>query len=85
MTWISLIGIALGVAALIVTLAVRTGFREEFVDTILGANAHVAVQWWLLLRRAGQHLPSQRRQFFDQAGRRNLLPGWKYVELQLIR
>ncbi len=43
MTWISLIGIALGVAALIVTLAVRTGFRAEFVDTILGANAHVAV------------------------------------------
>ncbi|WBU52474.1 lipoprotein-releasing ABC transporter permease subunit [Paracoccus sp. SCSIO 75233] len=43
MTWISLIGIALGVAALIVTLAVRTGFREEFVDTILGANAHTTV------------------------------------------
>ncbi|MFV0294001.1 MAG: lipoprotein-releasing ABC transporter permease subunit [Paracoccus sp. (in: a-proteobacteria)] len=43
MTWISLIGIALGVAALIVTLAVRTGFREEFVDTILGANAHTTI------------------------------------------
>ncbi|MDO5642431.1 MAG: lipoprotein-releasing ABC transporter permease subunit [Paracoccus sp. (in: a-proteobacteria)] len=43
MTWISLIGIALGVAALIVTLAVRTGFRAEFVDTILGANAHTSV------------------------------------------
>ena len=43
MTWISLIGVALGVAALIVTLAVRTGFRAEFVDTILGANAHTAV------------------------------------------
>ena len=43
MTWISLIGIALGVAALIVTLAVRTGFRAEFVDTILGANAHSSV------------------------------------------
>ncbi|WBU55910.1 lipoprotein-releasing ABC transporter permease subunit [Paracoccus sediminicola] len=43
MTWISLIGIALGVAALIVTLAVRTGFRAEFVDTILGANAHTTV------------------------------------------
>ncbi|MDO5605958.1 MAG: ABC transporter permease [Paracoccus sp. (in: a-proteobacteria)] len=43
MTWISLIGIALGVAALIVTLAVRTGFRTDFVDTILGANAHVSV------------------------------------------
>ena len=43
MTWISLIGIALAVFALIATLAVRTGFREEFVDTILGANAHVTV------------------------------------------
>lgn len=43
MTWISLTGIALGVAALIITLAVRTGFREEFVDTILGANAHTTV------------------------------------------
>ncbi len=43
MTWISLIGITLAVAALIITLAVRTGFRTEFVDTILGANAHVTV------------------------------------------
>ncbi|RNF36263.1 lipoprotein-releasing ABC transporter permease subunit [Paracoccus methylarcula] len=43
MTWISLIGIALGVMALIATLAVRAGFRAEFVDTILGANAHTTV------------------------------------------
>jgi len=43
MTWISLIGITLAVAALIITLAVRSGFRYEFVDTILGANAHVTV------------------------------------------
>ena len=43
MTWISLIGITLGVAALIVTLAVRAGFRGEFVDTILGSNAHITV------------------------------------------
>ncbi|QJD17699.1 lipoprotein-releasing ABC transporter permease subunit [Paracoccus sanguinis] len=43
MTWISLIGIALGVMALIATLAVRSGFRTEFVDTILGANAHTTV------------------------------------------
>lgn len=44
MTWISLLGIALGVAALIATLAVRSGFRHEFVDTIIGANPHVTVQ-----------------------------------------
>ena len=43
MTWISLIGIALAVFALIATLAVRTGFRSEFVGTSLGANAHVTL------------------------------------------
>ena len=43
MTWISLIGITLAVMALIATLAVRSGFRAEFVDTILGANAHVTL------------------------------------------
>ena len=43
MTWISLVGITLAVFALIATLAVRAGFRAEFVDTILGANAHVTI------------------------------------------
>ena len=43
MTWISLIGITLAVAALIATLSVRAGFRAELVDTILGANAHVTL------------------------------------------
>ena len=43
MTWISFIGITLAVFALIATMAVRSGFRAEFVDTILGANAHVTV------------------------------------------
>ena len=43
MTWISLIGITLAVFALIATLAVRAGFRAEFVNTLLGANAHVTV------------------------------------------
>ncbi|MGV8952180.1 MAG: ABC transporter permease, partial [Cypionkella sp.] len=43
MTWISLLGITLAVFALIATLAVRSGFRAEFVDTILGSNAHVTV------------------------------------------
>ena len=43
MTWISLIGITLAVFALIATLAVRSGFRAELVDTILGSNAHVTV------------------------------------------
>ncbi|MGZ9810640.1 lipoprotein-releasing ABC transporter permease subunit [Pseudoroseicyclus sp. H15] len=43
MTWISLLGVMLSVAALIATLSVRAGFRAEFVDTILGANAHATI------------------------------------------
>lgn len=43
MTWISLIGIMLAVFALVATMAIRSGFRSDFVDTILGANAHVTV------------------------------------------
>ena len=43
MTWISLVGIALAVFALIATLAVRSGFRHEFVGTIVGANPHVSL------------------------------------------
>jgi len=43
MTVISFLGITLAVAALIATLAVRTGFRHEFVGTILGANPHISL------------------------------------------
>ena len=43
MTVISFLGITLAVAALIATLAVRTGFRYEFVGTILGANPHISL------------------------------------------
>ena len=54
MTWISFIGISLAVMALIATLAVRTGFRHEFVGTILGANPHISVQAAPRVNEAGQ-------------------------------
>jgi lipoprotein-releasing system permease protein len=38
---VSIVGVALAVFALVVTLAVRAGFRAEFVGTMLGANPHV--------------------------------------------
>lgn len=41
---IAVTGVALGVAALIVTLAVMTGFDEELQGKIVGASAHVIVQ-----------------------------------------
>jgi lipoprotein-releasing system permease protein len=39
----SLLGIALGVATLIIVMAVMNGFRAELTDRILGINAHIAV------------------------------------------
>ncbi|RMD88745.1 MAG: lipoprotein-releasing ABC transporter permease subunit [Alphaproteobacteria bacterium] len=54
MTWISLVGITLAVFALIATLSVRAGFRAEFVDTILGANAHVTVYSELRVDESGR-------------------------------
>ena len=41
---IALIGISLGVAAMIITFAVRSGFRTEYVKTILGNEGHAEVQ-----------------------------------------
>jgi len=39
----SLMGIALGVATLIIVLSVMNGFRGELLDRILGLNGHIAV------------------------------------------
>jgi lipoprotein-releasing system permease protein len=54
MAWISLIGITLAVFALVATLAVRTGLREETVRTILGANAHLEVLYHTVITDDGR-------------------------------
>ena len=41
--WFSLLGIALGVATLIIVMAVMNGFRQELLTRILGLNGHVSV------------------------------------------
>jgi lipoprotein-releasing system permease protein len=43
-TIISVVGVAVGVMALIVVLAVMTGFTDEFRAKILGVNSHVVIQ-----------------------------------------
>src|ERR1700729_3566486 len=40
----SLVGIALGVATLIIVMSVMGGFRQEFLASILGFNGHVTVE-----------------------------------------
>lgn len=41
---ISIGGVAVGVAALIIVLAVMTGFKEDIRDKILGTTAHIIIQ-----------------------------------------
>ena len=41
---ISIIGVAVGVAALISVLAVMSGFDQELKEKIIGSNAHIIVQ-----------------------------------------
>ena len=44
-TWMSVAGIAIGVMALIVVIAVMTGFQDEIRERILGINPHIVVAW----------------------------------------
>ena len=41
--WFSLIGIALGVATLIVVMSVMNGFRQELFQRVMGLNGHMNV------------------------------------------
>lgn len=43
-TSVSVLGVALGVAALTIVLAVTTGFEAQFREKVLGVNAHIIVQ-----------------------------------------
>ena len=43
-TLFSFLGIALGVATLIVVMSVMNGFHHELMDKILGVNGHAFVQ-----------------------------------------
>jgi len=42
--FLSLLGITIGVMALIVVMAVMNGFRTELIDRILGLNGHLIIQ-----------------------------------------
>jgi lipoprotein-releasing system permease protein len=60
---ISLVAVALGVAALIIVMSVMNGFRAELFDKIVGLNGHAVIQGY-----SGRGLPDWRR-LVDEARR----------------
>jgi lipoprotein-releasing system permease protein len=69
----AVIGIALGVATLIIVLSVMNGFRKELFDKILGLNGHVIV------RPLGRSF----NDYAETADRLNAVPGVK-VSLPVV-
>jgi len=81
-TWVSLLGVGLGVAALIVILSVMNGFEGELRDQLLALSAHARV-----VPVAGAAAPDQ-AQWAAVAARLRGRPGVSgvapYVEIQAL-
>ncbi len=58
-TFISIAGIFLGVAALIIVLAVMNGFEKDLRDKILGVNSHIVVMDYSGAMRNYRHVMTQ--------------------------
>lgn len=64
-TWISIIGVAVGVASLIIALAITTGTRRDLQSRLLSSTAHVelmrtmsdGIRNWRALTERLRHLP----------------------------
>src|SRR5213083_1934771 len=54
----SFLGILLGVATLIIVMAVMNGFRKELLDKILGLNGHFWCSRWNRRSRTGRMSPN---------------------------
>lgn len=74
---VSMLGIGLGVAALIVVLSVMNGFQKEVRDRMLGVLAHIEV-----LEPFGQSLPDPERTLQQALANPNVLAAAPFVAAQ---
>ena len=72
---ISMLGIALGVAALIVVLSVMNGFQDELRSRILGVAAHIEITGFDNTLADWQRVAAESRQGARSAGRRAVRDG----------
>ena len=42
-SWFSIIGISLGVAAIIIVMSIMNGFRSNLIERLIGVNSHINV------------------------------------------
>ena len=77
--WMATGSVALGVAALIITLAVMTGFREDIRDKILGVQPHIVITAF------DGRLDPQSPSFVDVLNKRAGVVAWSpYVTGQVL-
>jgi lipoprotein-releasing system permease protein len=76
-TGISIVGVAAGVASLIVALAINNGFRQDLQDRLIGSSSHISLlritddgikDWPLLLERLSKqpHVVAAAPAIFEQ-------------------
>ena len=73
-TWVSLLGVAVGVAILIVVLSVMNGLGSELRDRLLSMSAHAS------LNAAGAAIPDWRSRIKQLKGARELLGAAPYLD-----
>jgi lipoprotein-releasing system permease protein len=73
-TWVSLLGVALGVAILIVVLSVMNGLGSELRDRLLSLTAHAS------LNAGGQAIPDWRQRIQQLNGAAGLIGAAPYLD-----
>ena len=76
---ISLVAVALGVAALIIVMSVMNGFRADLFDKIVGLNGHAVIQGY-----SGQGLPDWRRLVADAKATPGVTSAVPLIEQPLV-
>ncbi len=74
-SWFSFIGIAIGVATLIIVMSVMNGFRQDLFDRILGFTGHITISSYSGSITDGESLVDQLKQQDKIAHARVLIDG----------